>query len=214
MLPSGHGEVDVDTRGHWEHLYGSTKSESHSWHQPHLRQSLALIAEAQLAKDARLVDIGGGDSTLVDDLLEEGYVNVTVVDISRSAMDQAKNRLGALASRVHWVQGDVTKAEFPPDGFDLWHDRALFHFLTANESRAAYLALLRSSLRSGGYAVMATFSEKGPEECSGISTTRYSEKALAEQLGASFHLVDSREEVHRKPQGGEQQFIYCLFRKS
>ena len=164
--------------------------------------------------DARIIDVGGGDSTLVDDLLRQGYVNLTVLDISSAALDRAKVRLGGTGSRVQWIEADISDAGLPADEFDLWHDRALFHFLTRSEMRAAYLASLARSLRSGGYAVMATFAENGPEQCSALPTSRYSKEALHGELGPSFELMDTRLEAHRKPQGGEQQFMYCLFRKA
>jgi SAM-dependent methyltransferase len=173
-----------------------------------------LIAEARPANDARIIDVGGGDSTLVDDLLGQGYSNLTVLDISAAALDRAKLRLGGLASRVQWVEADIAEANLPADEFDLWHDRALFHFLTRSEVRSGYLALLGRSLRSGGHAVIATFAENGPEECSGLPTKRYSEEALGAELGPTFELIDSRMEAHQKPRGGEQQFVYCLFRKA
>lgn len=204
----------MSTRAHWEQMYSSKASDRHSWYQDHLRQSLELIAEARLPNEARIIDVGGGDSTLVDDLLGRGFQNITVLDVSAAALGRAKLRLGALGSRVQWIEADIAEAHLPTDGFDLWHDRALFHFLTSSELRSAYIGLLGRSLRSGGYAVMATFAEDGPEECSGLPTRRYSEEALGAELGPSFELMDSRTEAHQKPQGGEQQFVYCLFRKA
>ncbi len=203
----------MSTRVHWEGIYKSKPSGRHSWHQDHLRQSLELIAKAKLNNDAQIIDVGGGDSTLVDDLLRQGFLNLTVLDISAAALNRAKVRLGGLGSRVQWIEADVAEADLSPDQFELWHDRALFHFLTRPEVISGYLAELRRSLRSGGYALIATFAENGPEACSGLPTRRYSKEALGSELGSSFHLVDSRTEAHQKPQGGEQQFLYCLFRK-
>ena len=204
----------MSTRTRWEEVYASKSFERPSWYQEHLRQSLELIAEARLPNDARIIDVGGGDSTLVDDLLRQGYVNLTVLDISSAALNPAKVRLGGAASQVEWIEADVSDAGLPAGKFDLWHDRALFHFLTRSETRAAYLASLARSLRSGGYVVMATFAENGPEQCSGLPTSRYSKDALQAELGASFELMDTRSEAHRKPQGGEQLFMYSQLRKA
>ena len=204
----------MSTRTHWQEVYASKPSDRPTWYQEHLRQSLELIAEAMLPIDARIIDVGGGDSTLVDDLLRQGYVNLTVLDISAAALDRAKLRLGGAGSRVQWIEADICDASLSADAFDLWHDRALFHFLTRSETRAAYLASLARSLRPGGYAVMATFAENGPEQCSALPTCRYSGEALHEELGPGFELMDTRLEAHRKPQGGEQQFMYGLFRKA
>jgi len=195
-------------------MYNSKAADRHSWHQDHLRQSLDLIAEAGLAPDARIIDVGGGDSTLVDDLLRQGYVNLSVLDISAAALDKAKLRLGDSGVRVRWIEADIAEADFQPGEFDLWHDRALFHFLTRPETRAVYLGLLARSVRPGGYAMIATFAENGPEECSGLRTSRYSEEALATELGPGFGLINSCSEAHQKPQGGVQNFVYGLFRKA
>ena len=204
----------MSARVHWERLYNSTAPDRRSWHQDHLRQSLELIEYAALPLDGRIIDVGGGASTLVDDLLGKGYENLAVLDISAAALDEAKLRLGDSGARVRWIEADISEADLPANEFDLWHDRALFHFLTQDEARSDYLRLLRSSLRSGGYAILATFAQNGPEECSGLPTMRYSEEALGAELGPGFRLMDSRIETHRKPQGGEQNFVYCLFRKA
>ena len=204
----------MSERTHWEEVSASKSSDRPSWYQEHLRQSLELIAEARLPISARIVDVGGDDSTLVDDLLRQGYVNLTVLDISSAALDRARVRLSGAGSRVRWIEADITEAHLLADEFDLWYDRALFHFLTRSDMREAYLASLARSLRPGGYAVMATFAENGPEQCSGLPTSRYSKDALQAELGASFELMDTRSEAHRKPQGGEQQFMYCLFHKA
>lgn len=203
----------MSTRSHWEQIYTCTSSDRLGWHQEHLVQSLELIAQVSLPISASVLDVGGGDSTLVDDLLRMGYFRVAVLDISAAALERAKARLGKAGRLVEWIEGDVTSVTLPAEHFDLWHDRALFHFLTGPEARRAYLTTLDRSLRSRGYAVIATFAENGPEQCSGLPTNRYSSGLLQAELGDRFELIDSRLETHKKPQGGEQEFLYSLFRK-
>jgi SAM-dependent methyltransferase len=195
---------------HWERVYRTKRETEVSWYRPHLERSLDLILHTGVGPDARIVDIGGGASTLVDDLLEHGFRHITVVDIAPASLDAAKQRLGERAGRVTWIVGDVTTLQFPSDSFDLWHDRAVFHFLTTKADRKAYLERVCCLVRKGGHVVLATFGPGGPEECSGLPVVRYGAGELRATLGGAFRLVEHLEEQHRTPWGTEQEFIYCL----
>jgi len=200
----------MSTREHWEKIYGTKKATDVSWYQPHLQRSLDLIVRAGIGTDARIIDVGGGVSTLVDDLIDRGFRHITVVDIAQSALDAAKLRLGDRAQQVTWVAGDITMLNFPADSFDLWHDRAVFHFLTSEADRRAYLERVCCAVRKGGYVVLATFGPEGPEKCSGLPVMRYSAEELKAAFGAAFRVVSHLEEHHRTPWGTEQEFVYCL----
>jgi ubiquinone/menaquinone biosynthesis C-methylase UbiE len=200
----------MSNREHWEKVY-QTKSETDvSWYQPHLQRSLDLILHTGIGTDARIIDIGGGASTLVDDLLGRGFHHVTVVDIAQAPLDATKKRLGERAKHVNWLVGDVTMLDFPHDAFDLWHDRAVFHFLTSEASRKAYLERVCCSVRKGGHVVLATFGPEGPEKCSGLPVIRYSAEKVHATFGDAFRLVEHLEEHHRTPWGTEHEFVYCL----
>ncbi len=201
-------------RQHWESVYQAKTPTAVSWYQPHLEQSLAFIRASSPGKDARVIDIGGGASTLVDDLLEDGVRHVTVVDISGQALAKAKRRLGAKAGRVTWVEGDVTAAPLPSQAYDIWHDRAVFHFLVVPEGRAKYIERMHRALRPGAHAIMATFALNGPPKCSGLSVVRYGAESLSQELGPMFSLIESVNESHRTPAGVTQEFIYCRFKYS
>lgn len=194
---------------HWEKVYGTKSSDQVSWYRPHLERSLLFIIDAKLDPDAPIIDVGGGSSTLVDDLLDLGYRNVWVLDISHTAVDEAKARLGPRANLVTWIVGDVTTAELPKDHFEFWHDRAVFHFLTQPDARTSYVTNVRRSLKAGGHIVVATFGEAGPEQCSGLDVARYSPERLHGQFGERFTKVSSRTENHLTPWGSEQEFVYC-----
>lgn len=201
-----------DEATHWESVYGKKKVDEVSWYRPHLERSLDFIARAGLARDAAIIDVGGGASTLVDDLLDRGVTDVTVLDISAKAIEAAKQRLGARAGGVHWLVGDITTLELPAAGYDFWHDRAVFHFLREPANRARYVAAARRALRPGGHIVVATFGPAGPERCSGLDVVRYSGDQLHGEFGAGFRKVESVTEVHSTPSGNEQQFVYCYCR--
>jgi 2-polyprenyl-3-methyl-5-hydroxy-6-metoxy-1,4-benzoquinol methylase len=194
---------------HWENVYTSKSDEELSWTQAEPATSLALIAEACSADS--VIDVGGGTSLLAERLLDQGYA-VTVLDISQAAIDRARKRLGARASEVGWLVADVTAS---PDlgTFDVWHDRAVFHFLTAPADRAAYAALLARTVRVGGHAVIATFALDGPEKCSGLEVRRYDGNSLAAELGPRFRLMKSVPEMHRTPWNAPQSFQYSLFKR-
>jgi SAM-dependent methyltransferase len=205
------GSPALGKKQHWEQVYSDRKPTDVSWYQLHPEYSLALIEACAAGTAARILDVGGGASTLVDYLLAAGYRHVNVLDIAGTAIQQAKARLGARASEITWLEQDVTRYPFAQD-FDIWHDRAVFHFLTSPEERARYIANLKQALKPGGYAIIATFAEDGPTECSGLDVMRYSPKSLSEVMGGLLRLVETREEEHHTPNGGVQRFIYCRFK--
>lgn len=194
---------------HWENVYTSKSDEELSWTQAEPATSLALIAEACSADS--VIDVGGGTSRLAERLLDRGYA-VTVLDVSQAAIDRARRRLGTRAGEVDWMVADVTAN---PDlgTFDVWHDRAVFHFLTAPAERAAYAALLARTVPVGGHAVIATFALDGPEKCSGLEVRRYDGNSLAAELGPRFRLRKSVPELHRTPWNAAQSFQYSLFER-
>jgi len=181
-----------------------------SWFRPHLETSLSLI-ERSTGGDltASTIDVGGGASTLVDDLLDQGYRSITVLDISRSALDVAQDRLGQAAESDHWICADVRRAAFPAHSFDVWHDRAVVHFLTKPEDRIAYVQNVASVVKPGGRVIAGTFGPEGPTNCSGLDIVRYDADSLHVQFGPSFHLVESLKELLETPFGTTQQFVYC-----
>ena len=198
----------------WEAVYTAKSDAELSWTQPEPATSLALIEEVCPAGQApakKVIDVGGGTSLLAGRLLDRGYA-VTVLDISQAAIDRARRGLGARASEVRWMVADVTAG--PELGtFDVWHDRAVFHFLTAAADRAAYAALLARTVPVDGHAVIATFALDGPERCSGLPVARYSPETLADELGSDFALVDARPYAHVTPWGAVQSFQYSRFRR-
>lgn len=203
----------MTTREHWDQAYASKAPEEVSWYRAHLEHSLAVVERAVPDRAAAIVDVGGGASTLVDDLLARGYSNVTVLDISPRALEHAKARLGTAATSVRWVTGDITTLDLPGGAFAFWHDRAVFHFLREEGDRARYLANLRRSVVDGGHVLIGTFGPEGPERCSGLDVVRYNVEALCAQLGDGFQEVDRRTEAHVTPAGRTQQFVYCHARR-
>lgn len=201
-------------KDHWESVYATKSPDAVSWYQPSAARSLALIQRAVPDRAAAIIDVGGGASVLVDDLLRAGYARVAVVDLAASALEAARARLGPEAGRVQWIEGDIRTIPLPAQAYDLWHDRAVFHFLVDAGDRAAYLAQLRRALRDDGHALLATFAEDGPTTCSGLPVRRYSVEALRKEVGAGFFLVGHEREVHQTPSGGMQPFNYCLFRRA
>ncbi len=202
----------MSSRAHWERVWSGCSPEEASWYQRHPSLSLELIRATGAGPRTRILDVGGGASTLVDHLLTAGFLRVAVLDIAPTALDLACQRLGERGGGVRWLEGDVRRF-VPPHPFDLWHDRAVFHFLTEKEDRAAYRAALESSLAAGGEAIIATFGPEGPTRCSGLDIVRYGPGGIASELGSGFMLVESREERHRTPAGVEQQFVYGRFRR-
>ena len=197
---------------HWEHVYETKGPAEVSWTQDIPQTSLDYIKECQLSKDANIIDIGGGDSKLVDFLLEEGYRNITVLDISKAALEKAQQRLGAKAALVKWIVQDITT--FSPEmTYDCWHDRAAFHFMTTPEQIRQYLSVAAAHVKKNGYAIIGTFSEQGPEKCSVLPVTRYSENALTDTLQLHFEKIKCITENHTTPFNTTQNFLFCSFRK-
>jgi ubiquinone/menaquinone biosynthesis C-methylase UbiE len=197
---------------HWEQVYATKAADSVSWFQHSAGLSLRLIAGAAPGMNAAIIDVGGGASALVDGLLSSGFGDVTVADLSASALEVSKARLGADAGRPAWIAGDILTLELPRHRFDIWHDRAVFHFLTDEADRRTYVAQVRRALKPGGHVVIATFAQDGPLQCSGLPVRRYGAEELAAEFGAPFTLVSHERETHVTPGGGTQSFVYCLFR--
>lgn len=203
----------MQNKDHWEKVYCTKAPNSVSWFQPHADMSMRLIRAASLDRDAAIIDVGGGASTLVDDLLADGYTNLTVLDLSGAALAESRRRLGARGASVKWLEADITRASIEPQSIDLWHDRAVFHFLTAQEDRVAYVGQVLRALKPGGHVVMATFGSNGPAQCSGLPVMRYTTDELHAEFGEAFTLLAHEEQLHHTPFGTDQQFIYCLCRK-
>lgn len=191
----------MDPKTHWERTYSTKAPNQVSWYSPHLETSLALIHRAARANSASIIDVGGGESTLVDDLLARGYLNITILDISQTAIDVTRKRLKELDERVQWLAGDVTKLELPRGAYYIWHDRAVFHFLTRTDERLAYVRQVARAVRPGGHVIVSTFGTEGPTKCSGLEVARYDADSLHAQFGARFQLVHSAKELHRTPFG-------------
>ena len=202
----------MDVKTHWETIYTKKAPEAVSWFRPHLETSLALIEQAADTNSALIIDVGGGESTLVDDLLARGFQNITVLDISQVAIETTKKRLGQAAERVHWLVADITQAELEPRAYDVWHDRAVFHFLTSPQQRVAYVRQVARSVKPRGHVIVSTFGPEGPTKCSGLDVVRYDPDSLHNEFGTSFRLVQSSKELHKTPFGTTQQFLYCYCR--
>jgi 2-polyprenyl-3-methyl-5-hydroxy-6-metoxy-1,4-benzoquinol methylase len=199
----------MDARTHWENIYTTKAADQVSWYRRHLETSLALIERAATDRYASIIDVGGGESTLVDDLLARGFQNITVLDVSKVAIEATKQRLGSRAERIHWLVADVTQVELDPRTYDVWHDRAVFHFLTLPEQRSAYVRQAARSVRPGGHVIVGTFGPEGPTKCSGLNVVRYDADSLHDEFGARFRLVENSKELHDTPFGTTQQFLYC-----
>ena len=204
----------MENKTHWEHIYETKGPTQVSWYQEHAQYSLQFIQNTGVQKSDQIIDIGGGASTLVDDLLTTGFQNISVLDISETALQLARQRLGARASEVNWIAADITQVDLPEHAYDLWHDRAVFHFLTQPTHRQRYVETVRQAVRTGGHVIVATFAPDGPDHCSGLEVIRYSPESLHHEFGDGFELKDSTRESHHTPFGTEQKFIYCYCRKS
>jgi 2-polyprenyl-3-methyl-5-hydroxy-6-metoxy-1,4-benzoquinol methylase len=202
----------LDPSAHWEKVYNTKAPNAVSWYRPHLETSLALIERAAGGCSASIIDVGGGPATLVDDLLAHGYKSVTVLDISQTALDLAKNRLGPDAQRVEWLLADVAHTTLPSQAHDVWHDRAVFHFLTAQQDRVGYVQNVMRAVKNGGHVIVSTFGLEGPSKCSGLDVVRYDAESLHDEFGKRFRLVESTKEMHQTPFGSTQQFLYCYCR--
>lgn len=199
----------MDAKGHWENVYQTKAPDSVSWYRPHLEKSLELIVRAAASRKAAIIDVGGGESTLVDDLLVLGYEKLSVLDISEKAINVCKERLGKKASEVTWLAANILESTLPVQFYDVWHDRAVFHFLTSSAQRKEYVRQVAKSVRPGGHVIVATFGPQGPEKCSGLTTMRYAADSLHGEFGARFELVESTIELHTTPFDTTQQFLYC-----
>jgi len=202
----------MDPKKHWEGIYQENNPDEVSWFQPKLAISLELIKSVEPRKDARIIDIGGGASTLVESLLSDGYKNLSVLDISGNALAKIKERLKEKASQIEWFETSILDFSNPRK-FDLWHDRAVFHFLVNGSDRATYLKNLTGLLKAGGHLIVATFAIDGPLKCSGLDVVRYDETAMKKEIGEGFEFLKSCNEIHKTPWDTEQKFTYFLFRK-
>lgn len=203
-------QMQHDLKQHWERMYTTKMPDEMSWTQAVPSTSLGLIQSLAPNKFASIIDVGGGDSTLVDYLLKAGYQNLTVLDVSATALRRAQRRLGALAANVKWIEADITQFVLQ-EKYDVWHDRAVFHFLTTSQQAQAYLSVLKAAVK--GYLIMATFSEQGPETCSALPVKRYSHAALQETMETHFERIGCHAEDHRTPFGTTQNFLFCRFKK-
>ncbi len=199
----------MNAQAHWERIYTEKAPTAVSWYRPHLEKSLSLIERCAPGKSESIIDVGGGESTLADDLLGRGYENITVLDISQAAIEANQQRLGVASERIHWLVADITKVELPQSAFDVWHDRAVFHFLTNALDRAAYVRQVARAVRRGGHVIVSTFGIDGPMKCSGLDVVRYDSESLHNEFGGHFRLLESSKELHETPFGTVQQFLYC-----
>jgi ubiquinone/menaquinone biosynthesis C-methylase UbiE len=204
----------MDREEHWEHVYASKPAEKLGWYKAHLQTSLTWIKELNLSANAPIIDVGGGASTLVDDLLDSGFRSITVLDISEKALSSVKSRLGEKAELLTWLNGDITMVELPDQHYELWHDRAVFHFLTEHAQQDKYRHQLLKALQPDGHLIIGTFSPEAPPKCSGLAVQRYDLERLQDTLGEEFELIDHRKELHVTPGGVEQMYLYCHFRRT
>src|SRR6266542_4001991 len=197
---------------HWDKVY-STKAENEvSWFQPYPKTSMEFVELFHLPMDANIIDVGGGDSHFVDALLDKGYQNIWVLDISSTSIERAKQRLGEKSLQVHWIVSDVVNFE-PPVQFDLWHDRAAFHFLTSDEKINKYVCIAENAINQDGYLILGTFSENGPKKCSGLEIQQYSEASMSSRFEIAFDRIKCVTEDHTTPSNTIQNFLFCSFRK-
>lgn len=204
----------MQPKEHWENVYTNKSTNAVSWFQIRAALSLQFITSAAPHAGAAIIDVGGGASTLVDDLIVANYSNISVLDISAAALDVAQKRLEQKSSSVRWVVGDITSVALPENYYDIWHDRAVFHFLTEEKSRHLYVAQLTKALKPGGQLIISTFAEKGPQQCSNLPVVRYSPEALQNEFGHAFVLQEHAFETHVTPFETQQEFVYCRFIKS
>lgn len=203
----------MHAKDHWEKVYSTKAATEVSWFQPHAQLSLKLIHNTGVAKTAAIIDVGGGASTLVDDLLNEGFSKLTVLDLSAAALATAQTRLAEKAATVNWRAANILQADFANHSIDLWHDRAVFHFLTSEAERQQYVQKVMQAVKPGGFVIVATFAEDGPTKCSGLPVMRYSASELHSEFGAPFQLLGQEQEAHQTPAGQIQKFVYCFCKK-
>lgn len=203
----------MNARKHWEQVYSSRSTDKLGWYKPHLHISLSWIKDLGLSRDVRIIDVGGGASTLVEDLLSDGYRAITVLDISATALSAVKVRLGKAANQVVWLEGDITSIDLPVNNFGVWHDRAVFHFLTEPEQRRNYLNNLLNALKLNGQVIIGTFAPEAPPKCSGLPVQRYNLEQLESTIGEQFKLQRHQKELHITPHGVEQMYLYCQLKR-
>lgn len=203
----------MDRHAHWETIHRERARDAVSWYRPHLDTSLQLIEQLAADRALSIIDVGAGQSTLVDDLLLRGYGKLTVLEISPAAIEAARRRLGDRGGIVRWLAGDVTQIELEPGVYDVWHDRALFHFLISEAGRAAYIRQVSRAVKPGGHLILGTFAIGGPTKCSGLDVVRYDAAALQKEFGDAFRMVAIAEENHVTPSGAVQPFLYCCLRR-
>jgi len=205
--------MSTTEKQHWENVYGSKAEDDVSWFQTYPKTSMDFVGSLPVNLSANIIDIGGGDSRLVDALLDKGYQNIWVLDISAASIEKAQKRLGDKANKVHWIVSDVT--EFvPPVKYHVWHDRAAFHFLTTEDKIAGYVSIAENAIHTGGYLVLGTFSENGPTKCSGLDIKQYSEVSMARRFAGSFEKLQCITEDHQTPFNTTQNFTFCSFRRN
>ena len=202
----------MDRKAHWEQTYRTKALNELGWYQAHPTLSPQLIESTGVGKSADIIDVGGGDSTLVDVLLDRGFTHVTVLDISSLALDRVKARLGDRARCVTWIEGDVTKLS-ATQAYDVWHDRATFHFLTDAEDRKRYIQVMKRAIRAPGHVIISTFAPDAPPTCNGLDVVRYTPQALCAEIGQRFELIEAQGQIHITPIGTEQAFIYCHLKR-
>ncbi len=203
----------MNQKDHWEQVYSDNQTKNLGWYTPHLQTSLSWIKELELDAEAPIIDVGGGASTLVSDLLDANYRSITVLDISAKALSSVKASLGKRAELVNWLEGDITLLDLPSQFYELWHDRAVFHFLTEPEQRRQYRSKLLDALKPGGHLIIGTFATEAPPRCSGLPVQRYCQEQLESTLGTEFELKQHKHELHITPGGVEQMYLYCHFRR-
>ncbi|HYF33236.1 MAG TPA: class I SAM-dependent methyltransferase [Chitinophagaceae bacterium] len=199
-----------ETKRHWDNIYNTKAEDAVSWFQPYPTTSMQFVELFNLPLDANIIDIGGGDSHFVDALIEKGYRNIWVLDISEAAINRTKQRLGKDAAKVKWVIADITAFE-PPVQFDFWHDRAAFHFLTTEDNIYQYVSIAEDAIKKDGYLILGTFSENGPTKCSGLEIKRYSEASMSARFEVSFEKIKCFQEDHITPFNTVQNFLFCSF---
>lgn len=203
----------MSDKSHWDKIYSSKNKDEMSWTQSSFFHSREFIKKTGLKKDAKIIDVGSGISVFPRELLAEKFCHLTVMDISAEALARSKKQLGPLSNEVIWIEGDITSAVLPFNEFDLWHDRAVFHFLKEPQKRDHYVTQARRALKPGGFLILATFGIEGPQKCSGLEIVRYTAATLQEVWGQGFQLKESKVDTHFTPWNTSQQFLYCLFQK-
>ena len=205
--------MSIIEKDHWENIFSNKAETEFSWFQSYPKTSVDFLELFDLPLDANIIDIGGGDSHLVDVLIERGYQNIYVLDISENALNRTKQRVGKNAEKVHWIVSDVVDF-MPPVQFDFWHDRAAFHFLTTEERINKYVHNAENGIRKGGFLILGTFSENGPKKCSGLDIKQYTESSMSNRFEEKFDRIKCITEEHRTPFNTSQNFLFCSFRKN